>query len=145
MRQHVAIRQRQHVGGPLARLEVGILCQTHVTRRPVPWGRVSTGDLVWVKWGGGPIVATAKVQQYRQMVRCDADTLRSQTKGYALYDIGAYWESLTPAFNAVVVYLAEERWLGRPFHPTARSYGASWVVLEDAASVDAWLGPGRHG
>jgi len=37
---------------------------------------------------------------------------------------------LPPAFNAVVIWLDDERWLDAPIFPGARSRGESWVPLK---------------
>ena len=43
------------VAGTRERPEVGIFKQTHASRPPVPSGKLSVGDLVYMKWSGGPI------------------------------------------------------------------------------------------
>ena len=48
--QHVVIRQESYVAGTRERPEVGIFTQTHASRPPVPWGKLSVVDPVWVKW-----------------------------------------------------------------------------------------------
>jgi 5-methylcytosine-specific restriction endonuclease McrA len=53
---HVVIRQESYVAGTRERPEVGIFTQTHTSRPPVPWGKIGAGDLVWMKWSGGPIL-----------------------------------------------------------------------------------------
>lgn len=66
MPQHVVIRRESYVAGTREQPEVGIFTQTHSSRPPVPWGRTAVGDTVWMKWSVGPIVATARVQGFRQ-------------------------------------------------------------------------------
>ena len=61
---HVVIRQESYVAGTRERPEVGIFTQTHASRPPVPWGKRGVGDLVWMKWSAGPIVAQAHVQRH---------------------------------------------------------------------------------
>ena len=75
--QHIVIRQEQYVAGIRQKPEVGVFTQTRAGRRPVPWGRVAPGETVWMKWSGGPIVARAKVQGFRQIEDCTAEQLRS--------------------------------------------------------------------
>ena len=55
MRQHVVIRQESYVAGTREHPKVGIFTQTHASRPPVPWGKLGVGDLVSMKWSGGPI------------------------------------------------------------------------------------------
>jgi hypothetical protein len=60
---HISIRREDYVAGTRERPEVGVFTQTHATRPPVPWGRISIGEPVWIKWSGGPIVARVTVQE----------------------------------------------------------------------------------
>jgi hypothetical protein len=140
--QHVVIRQEGYVAGTRDRPEVGIFTQTHTSRRPVPWGKLSVGDLVWMKWSGGPIVAQARVQRFVETENCTPERLRHQAFGYRLYDLGDYWVSLAAKgrFFAVAVYLEHERWLDAPITPQARSRGESWIVLATPELEAAWLG-----
>ena len=96
-----------------------------------------------MKWSGGPIVATARVQGFRQIEECTPAQLRATTVGYRLHDLVSYWRSLPPSFFAVVVYLQDEAWLSVPQDPAARSYGASWIVLDIPEQVEQWLGRTR--
>ena len=136
---HIVIRREEYVSGTRERPEIGIFTQTHQTRHPVPWGQIAVGDTVWMKWSSGPIVAAATVQGFRQIESCSAERLRQMTVGSKLFDLRDYWESLPPAFSAVVIWLEDERWLDKPVVPGARSRGESWVPLKTQAMRDAWL------
>src|SRR5215207_3213742 len=94
VQQNVVIRQASYVAGTRERPEVGIFTQTHAARPPVPWGKLDVGDLVWMKWSGGPIVAQARVQRFVETEDCTPDRLRQQTFGYRLYELDDYWASL---------------------------------------------------
>ena len=100
--QHVVIRREEYVAGTKDRPEVGVFTQTHATRHPVPWGRISTGETVWMKWSGGPLVATATVAGFRQIDHCSAAAFRDTTKGFWLYDLAEYWASRPPVFHGLV-------------------------------------------
>jgi hypothetical protein len=93
MAQHVVRRGEEYLGGTRERPEVGIFTQTHATRPPVPWNRISVGERVGMKWSGGPIVATAKVQGFRQLPGCTPEQLRGTTTGFRLHDLLGYWSS----------------------------------------------------
>ena len=136
--QHVVIRREDYVAGSSERPEVGVFTQTHVSKLPTPWGRISIGDIVWMKWSGGPIIAKSVVQGFRQLQDTSPSQLRETTRGFRLYQLDDYWESLKPGFNAVTIYLEQEEWLDDIIEPKARSYGDSWVVLDDE-STDRWL------
>lgn len=136
---HVVIRREEYVSGTRDRPEIGVFTQAHQTRHPVPWGQIAIGDTVWMKWSSGPIVAAATVQGFRQIEACSPDRLREMTTGSKLFGLKDYWESLPPAFSAVVVWLDDERWLDTPILPGARSRGESWVPLKTLELRDAWL------
>lgn len=141
MPSHLVIRRESYVAGTRDRPEVGIFTQTHQTRHPVPWGRIATGEDVWMKWSGGPVVARARVQGFRQVEECTAEKLRPMAAGFKLHDLADYWSSLPPVFSAVVVYLEKERWLDSAFMPRARTRGESWVVLDRTDLLEGWLQP----
>ena len=140
--QHVVIRQESYVAGTRERPEVGIFTQTHASRPPVPWGKLGVGDLVYMKWSGGPIVAQARVQRFMEIESCSAERLRQQTFGYRLYELDDYWAAVTRKghFFAVAVYLNHERWLDELITSQARSRGESWIVLTTPELEARWLG-----
>ena len=141
-RQHLVIRREDYVAGTRERPEVGVFTQTHSGRHPVPWGQISARERVWMKWAGGPVVATARVDGHRQLEAATPEALRATTQGFKLYDLASYWTSLPPVFFGLTVYLGNEEWLRDPFVPTARSRGESWVVVEGEGMVAGWLSGG---
>jgi hypothetical protein len=136
---HIAIRRESYVAGTRQRPEVGVFVQTHAARHPVPWGRIQIGDEVWMKWSGGPVVATARVEGYRQLEWSHPEEVRRATAGFRLHGHLEYWKSLPPSFSALVVYLGGERWLDTLFVPRTRSRGESWIVLETRETRGLWL------
>ena len=136
--QHIAIRREDYVAGTTQRPEVGVFTQTHVSHRPTPWGQIGVGDIVWMKWSGGPIIAKSVVQGFRQLRDCSPKQLQETTRGFRLYDLESYWASLKPSFNAVTIYLEHEEWLDEAIEPVARSYGDSWIVLGND-NPSGWL------
>jgi hypothetical protein len=121
---------------------VKVFSQTHQGRHPVPWGKVAIGDIVWMKWSGGPVVAKSKVNGLRQIEDCTPDLLRIATADSLLATQQAYFDSLPPRFDAVVVHLGDEQWLDNPFVPRLRSRGESWIVLDSATLNGGWLTAG---
>lgn len=140
--QHITIRREDYVAGTSQRPEVGVFTQTHVHQRPTPWGQITVGDTVWMKWSGGPIVAKSVVQGFRQLSASSVEQLRETTRGFRLFDLTDYWASLKPRFNAVTVYLEQEEWLDDVIEPVARSYGNSWIVISDGDHSE-WLTTGE--
>ena len=137
--QHIAIRREEYVAGTRQRPEVGVFTQTHATRRPVPWGRISIGEKVWMKWCAGPIVAQAAVSGFRQIEECSAAKLRDTVRGFRLYDLEEYWRTRPPSFFGLTVYLESEAWLDKPLEPSARSRGESWIIVNSPQLEAAWL------
>jgi len=109
----------------------------------VPWGRITIGETVWMKWVGGPIVARAVVQGFRQIEDCTAGRLRDAVAGYRLADLEEYWTTRPPTFSSVTVYLEHEEWLDEAIEPSARSRGESWIVLDTKGLEDSWLIEGK--
>jgi hypothetical protein len=108
-------------------------------RPPLPWGKITIGDIVWMKWSGGPIVAKGKVQGYRQIENCTPTILRDAVIGTKLYDLENYWHSLPPVFFGMVIFIENEEWIVPPIFSSARSYGGSWVILDSNEKKIAWL------
>lgn len=96
-----------------------------------------------MKWSGGPVVATATVQGFRQVEYGTPESLRAMTVGSKLYGLSEYWSSLPPAFHAVVIWLEREHWLSQPFLPKARSRGESWIILGSEKLREGWLTRGN--
>ena len=141
MAQHMVIRREEYVAGTREHPEAGVFTQTHVNHRPIPWGKISIGEIVWMKWTGGPVVAKAKVKGFRHFENCTPKILRESTKGYLLYDLAEYWESLKPSFFGFTIYLKDAEWLDQVFEPAARSHRQSWFVLDTKEKMSQWLSP----
>lgn len=136
---HVVIRRPEYVSGSREKPEIRIFTQTHQGRPPVPWGKISIGDTVWMKWSGGPVVAKSVVEGFRQINDCTPAMLKDCTAGSLLAHTERYFNALPPHFHAVVVYLGREEWLPEPFMPVARSRGESWIVLRTEDLKRVWL------
>jgi hypothetical protein len=138
MREHVAIRQERYVGGTRERPEVGVFTQTHSRHVPAPGRRIGPGERVWMKWTGGPVVASALVDSIRELPNTTPDQLRETTKGFGLYDLDEYWKQLPPRIFGLTIYLTGEAWLDDPLFPPRLSRGSSWVVLPDETTASSW-------
>jgi hypothetical protein len=58
-----------------------------------------------MKWSGGPIVARATVQGFRQIEECTPEQLRETTRSFHLFDLDEYWESRHPVFFGMTITL----------------------------------------
>lgn len=139
MVEHIVIRVEEYVAGTTDRPEVKVFTQSHASRPPSPWGKISIDDTVWMKWSGGPIVAKGQVEGYRQIENCTSDILRNSVGGTKLYDLTAYWQSRPPVFFGMVIYIRNEEWIVPPIFSSSRSYGESWIVLDSIEKHKAWL------
>lgn len=139
MEQHIVIRKEEYVAGTTEKPEVKVFTQSHVTRPPIPWGRIAIGDVVWLKWSGGPIVAKGLVRGFLQIASCTPEVLRNTVSGTDLFNRKLYWRSLPSDFFGMVIFIENEEWIVPPIFPTARSYGESWVILDSNEKQDAWL------
>lgn len=113
--------------------------QTHALRPPVPWGRLAIGDIVWMKWSSGPIVARGIVEGFRQIENCTPEILRNSVGGTELFELVKYWQSRPPLFFGMAIFIRNEEWIVPPIFPAARSYGESWIVLDSREKQTAWL------
>ena len=96
MTQHVVIRREEYVAGTAERPKVMVFTQTHASRPPVPWGKIRVGDVVWMKWSGGPIIAKGIVEGFRQITNCTPALLRKSVAGTALFHLRDYWRTRPP-------------------------------------------------
>lgn len=139
MREHICIRRPEWVAGTSEQPEVGVFTQANAGRRPTPWGRVAAGETVWMKWTGGPIVATAAIAGYRQFEDCSPEDLRAGVAGFKLHDLDRYWDSLPKRVHALAVFLKDEAWVDPPLETEGRSFGSSWIVLPDREAAKEWM------
>ncbi len=114
MSEHVVIRDPRFVAGTQERPEIGIFTQTHSRRRPSPTGKIEVGERLWMKWSGGPVVATASVQGFREFPNSTAAELRAATQGFRLHDQDDYWNQLPARFFGLAIYVTDEAWLDDP-------------------------------
>jgi len=147
--EHVSIRRPEFVAGGRGSPEMSILVQTHKYQLPPPSGQICSGDRVWLKWSGGPIVSAARVSGFRELAECSTEQVRETARGFGLCNLDRYWREVdrrySEPFYAIVIYLRNAKRLDTPVHPTKRlSRGASWVIVRPG-TVDGWAtkAPGR--
>ena len=140
--EHISIRRPEFVAGGRGSPEMSVFVQTHKHQPPLPSGQICSGDRVWLKWSGGPIVATARVSGFRELADCSTEQVRATTQGFSLHGLRRYWEKVdgryADPFFACVIYLRGREMLKRAFDPPERlSRGASWVITEPG-TVERW-------
>lgn len=139
MTQHIVIRRENFVAGSKKRPETMVFTQTAKKRRPVPWGRINTGEIVWMKWSGGPIIARGIVDQIVQIEKCTPNRLRDAVKGTLLHGLKEYWDTRPHEFFGMAIFCRDEEWLDELIFPSAKGYMSSWIVLDSPEKRKAWL------
>ncbi len=62
--EHVIIRQIKFFAGSKEHPAIHVFVDTRTNRLPVDEARLHPGDVVWLKWAGGPIVASARIASW---------------------------------------------------------------------------------
>ena len=142
--EHIVIRKPQFVAGSKDKPEVGVFVQTHKSKLPLNANKLKSGQIVWMKWSGGPIIARSKILSLHDgfFTNANIKEIRDLTKGTELFGLDKYWESVSDKKNGyfTVVRLRDEEWLDILLYPKPRSYGSSWVYLETIEDKELWLG-----
>jgi hypothetical protein len=140
---HVAIRDPRYVAGTADRPEIGVFCQTDARRAPLQEGLLRPGQVVYMKWAGGPVVARSRIVSWHlgEFRDGNINRLRELTVGSRLFGLTPYWETVSKKGSGhyAVVHLGDEEWLETLLYPSARSYGSSWVCLDTLKKNIQWL------
>lgn len=140
---HLAIRDPNYVAGTSERPEVAIFSQARSDYPPLPDRRMAPGQLVWMKWTGGPIVAQSSVQSWHT-IRFENGNInepRELSKGTNLFGLNDYWNQVQDkvAGWVSIVRLRDEVWLDNQFYGEGRAYGHSWIFLDTLRKQILWL------
>lgn len=136
---HVAIVSRSIARALLSgekRIESRLSRHKHL-----PFNELQTGDRIFFKLSGGPIVAAAFVRSVRRFRDLTATRIMSLARRYndGVRASAAYWRSRTSAKYAIFAWLrGVERFSARWTPP--RQFGAGWIVLRGRTAT---LGVGR--
>lgn len=139
MADHIVIRIEEYVAASTERPEAQVFTQSHASRPPWPWGKITIGDIVWMKWSGGPILAKGQVQGFRQIENCTSEVLRNLVNGTKLYGLEAYWQSRPSTFFGMVIFIGNEEWIVPPIFLSPRSFEESWIILDSVHKQKIWL------
>jgi len=139
---HLVIRDPSFVAGTTEKPEVKLFVQTHSTRSPVSENRLAPGQIVWMKWVSGPIVARSKILSWHlgKFENSNINQLRELCIGSSLFGLNEYWKHVAQKVNAfyAVIHLCDEEWLDNPIYTGAFSRN-SWVYLDTPEKHLQWL------
>ena len=140
---HLVIRDHSYVVGTSSRPEVGVFVQSHVRMKPLNQKKMSSGQTVWMKWNDGPIVAKSKILSWHLGEFHDGNInhIRNMCIGTKLFGLNDYWKTVADkklGYFAVIL-LTDEEWLELPIYSNARSYGHSWIYLDNEYKAKQWL------
>ena len=141
--EHIVIRKPEFVVGSNAKAKIGAFVQTRSDCPPLKLEKVQAGQMVWLKFSSGPIVARAKILSVHDGVIENGDIrrVRELTSGTQLFNLAEYWNTISKQMNCffVVVKLCDEEWLSKPIYPEVRSRGSSWIYLDTEERKKLWL------
>lgn len=135
--EHIIIQRDDSTYDDWRNLPVVVRCSE---RRGAPYGKVHSGDIVYVLVSGKGIVSRARVAGARSFEYNGINSVRELCRGTKLYDGMDYWRSVAGRRYATVVHLTDNATLDPAVVPQKRSYGSSWIVLDTPDKRKAWLG-----
>jgi len=141
--EHISIRVPNYVAGSDKKPEVKVFCQTNASRKPLNDNLLTPGQNVYMKWTGGPIVATSKLVSWHsgKFENGNINKVRELTLGTNLFGLTDYWDSVSIKGNGnyTVTHLTDEKWIDNILYPATKSFGSSWVYLDTLEKKLKWL------
>ncbi|MFL2656036.1 MAG: HNH endonuclease [Burkholderiaceae bacterium] len=141
--EHVCIRNPSYVAGTDKNPEVKVFVQTHSRHKPIKEEKLNVGQTVWMKWVGGPIVAKSKILSWHCGRYSDGNinAVRELTKGSELIGLDDYWKAISKKKNGFysVIRLSDEEWVENLIYSSEKSYGSSWIYLDNKLKKVQWL------
>ena len=137
---HIVVRDHSYVAGTADKPEVGVFVQTNKKAKAIDDTKLAVGQTVWMKWSGGPIVASSKILSWHtgSFQSGNVNQIRELCIGTNLFGLGNYWKQVSEKIDGhyAVILLSDEEWLEQPIFSTARSHGSSWIYLDTAEKTD---------
>ena len=141
--EHVVIRRQEYVSEAQSHPDTMMFVESKRGSMPIKVDRLESGQIVGLKWMGGPIVARGHLESWDvgQVVDGDTTTVREYTLGSPIYDFDKYWITLKQKIDAfvIVIRIKGVNWLDSVIYPRARSYGSTWIYLDSPEKRDDWL------
>ena len=126
---HLAILKRPYLE---AILEGPKTIETRFTKtKCAPFGRVSAGDILFLKESGGPVCATAKVQTVENFGNLTIQQIVEIKQRYNHQILGSeeYWQSKSDCGFGVLAWLEDVEQI-KPVRISKKDWRA-WVVLTE--------------
>lgn len=129
-RAHLAVVLPRYIESFLAgrkRLEVRLSVS-----RSLPYGRVSAGDIVYIKERAGPVRCRARVALVETLDNLTPARVRTLERrcARAADAVGApYWHARRTARYATLVWVDRVQTVRRPMH-VPRFHGGAWRILQ---------------
>ena len=140
---HISVRDPSYVAGTAQKPEVGVFIQTNRKARAINENKLSVGQTVWMKWSGGPIVASSRILSWHtgNFHSGNINQIRELCLGTNLFGLTDYWKEVSGKIDGyyAVILLSDEHWLEQPIFSNGRSHGSSWIYLDTAEKRDTWL------
>ncbi len=131
--EHVAILKEPFLSRILSG-EKTIESRWYRTRR-APYGRISSGEMVWLKRSGGPVVAKARVSHVEEHSDLTPERImrivEKDAKGLGVMEEkGRFFEGVRNKRHAVLIHLSDIQTV-EPFAIDKTGFGnqAAWMVL----------------
>ena len=140
---HIVVGDHSYAAGTADKPEVGVFVQTNRKTKAIDDNKLAVGQTVWMKWSGGPIIASSKILSWHtgNFQSGNINQIRELCIGTNRFGLASYWEQVSGKIDGyyAVILLSDEHWLEQPIFSAARSHGSSWIYLDTAEKTDAWL------
>jgi len=142
---HIIIRDPSYVAGTANKPDSVAFIQTNKKSKPIDTNKLAYGQTIWMKWSGGPIVASSKIVSWHtgNFQSGNINEIRELCIGTPVFGATKYWKTVASKIDGyyAVILLSDEKWLEQPKYPasTSRSHGRSWIYVDTAEKADAWL------
>lgn len=142
--EHIVIRRPEYVAGSKSNPELTVFVQTNIRGPPTPRvERLMKGQMVWMKWSGGPIVGRSKILSWEQgkIKNGDIDEVKGQIEGTGLSKLDEYWGHIKKKGDSyfLILRLSDPQMLDHTIKPRARSYGSDWIYIDTEERRESWL------
>ena len=93
---HITIRDPSYVSGTADKPDPVAFIQTNSKSKPIDTDKLTYGQTVWMKWNGGPIVASSKIVSWHtgNFQSGNINEIRELCIGTPLFELTNYWKTV---------------------------------------------------